>query len=202
VSPERPTFLPLPATQLAPLAHWLLAVQTPSPLAQGQSSEHARSAAVLQTGLSTHTTSLVVVPATDCFWFAPHVFQALQVAALTWVLNVPLLQAAHWRSLVVVGAAVWRLPGWQLFTSLHFRSDVAVAGVDSYWLELQTVSAVQVPFFSYFPAPQVEQIRSDVALGGTLSLSPDLHCDQAVQVAALRPPLKVPLSHGLHARSA
>jgi hypothetical protein len=92
----------------------LLAVHTPSPLAQGQSVEHARSAAVLQTGLSTHTTSDVAVPATDTFWLAPQTFQLLQVAAFGWVLNVPALHGAHCRSVVVVGAAVCRLPATQL----------------------------------------------------------------------------------------
>jgi hypothetical protein len=66
VSPLRPTFFPLPATQLEPDSHWLLAVQTPTPLGQGQSVVHARSRAVLQVGLSTHTESLVDVPALVC----------------------------------------------------------------------------------------------------------------------------------------
>src|SRR6188768_130356 len=65
VSPARPTFLPLPATQVAPLAHWLLAVHTPSVLAHGHCVVHARSLAVLHAGLSTHTASLVAVPAID-----------------------------------------------------------------------------------------------------------------------------------------
>ena len=101
---------------------------------------HVRSLAVLQTGLSTHTMSVVAEPATLWVWADVHAVQALQVLALTCVLNVPELQAAHCRSVVVVGSAVCLLPGWQAVSALHFRSESALAGVDSYWLELHTVS--------------------------------------------------------------
>ena len=67
VFPVRPTFLPLPATQLDPLSHCSSFVQTPTALGHGQSTVQVRSVAVLHTGLSTQTTSVVAVPATLCF---------------------------------------------------------------------------------------------------------------------------------------
>lgn len=303
----RPTLLPLPATQVEPLTHWLLAVQTPSALAHGHCVVHARSGAVLQTGLSVHTTSLVEVPAMVWFWLAEQTVHAWQVAefcavenlpvaqavhtlllvalplvaekpaaqlvhashvltllalvnvplgqasqtrslvadaavlmrvpglhvlravqlrsrsvvgdcdsyslalhlvqteqsvALTWVLNVPELHAAHCRSVVAVGTAVCLLPGWHAVSVSHFRSETEVAGVDSNCLELQTVSATHWPLASYFPAPQLEQTRLDVEVGATLSLSPDPHTAQGVHDAAFTTPLKAPAGHGLQARSA
>jgi hypothetical protein len=96
--------------------------------------------------LSTHTASLVAEPAALWVWAAVHTVHALQVLALVCVLNVPALQAAHCRSVVVVGSAVCLLPGWHAVSALHFRSDSAVAGVDSYWLALQTVSGWHASF--------------------------------------------------------
>src|SRR5215216_564953 len=52
VSSLRPTLLPLPGTQDAPLTHWSLAEHTPSALAQGHSAVHSRSEAVLHSGSS------------------------------------------------------------------------------------------------------------------------------------------------------
>jgi hypothetical protein len=68
-------------------------------------------------------------------------------------------------------------------------------------LALQTVSDLHSPLASYFPAPHVEQTRSDVGVGSTLSLSPALQVDHVVQAAALRLLLKLPASQGLQARS-
>jgi len=64
----------------------------------------------------------------------------LQEVELTCVLNCPELQAAHCRSVTLVGAAVWALPGWQLVNAEHFLSEEAVAAVDSYCDEVQAVS--------------------------------------------------------------
>ena len=61
--------------------------------------------------------------------------------ALVCALKVCELHAAHCRSVVAVGAAVCRVPAWQTVNAEHFRSEVAVAGVDSYSVDLQTVSA-------------------------------------------------------------
>jgi len=63
----------------------------------------------------------------------------------------------------------------QAVNAVHFLSEVAVAGTDSYSLELQTVSDMHWLFALYLPAPQAEQTRSEVLLGGTLSVSPVLH---------------------------
>jgi hypothetical protein len=82
----------------------LLAVHTPSPLAQGQSTVQGRSAAVLQTGLSVQTTSLVEVPALVWFWLALQTFQSWQAAALVMVEKVPEEHALHVRSLIALPA--------------------------------------------------------------------------------------------------
>jgi hypothetical protein len=103
--------------------------------------------------------------------------------------------------LVAVGAAVCWLPAWQTVKAEHFRSDVAVAGLASYSVAVQTVRARHWPLLSYLPTPHVEQIRSEVALGATLWLSPVLHVDQGAQVAALSVLLKVEAAQGLHLRS-
>jgi hypothetical protein len=103
---------------------------------------------------------------------------------------------------VAVGAAVCRLPAWQVLIVLQTRLVVAVAGVDSYSVDLQTVRGTQEPPDSYLPAPHVEQTRSDVAVGATLCVSPDLHVDHLAQAAALSEELKAPLAQGAHLRSA
>jgi len=105
------------------------------------------------------------------------VAHASQLAAFCVVLYLPASQATHCRLVVVVGATVCLLPGWQIVNAVHVLSEVAVAAVDSYWLELQTVSDRHWPFALYLPAPQAEQTRSEVLLGATLSVSPVLHSD-------------------------
>ena len=103
--------------------------------------------------------------------------------------------------MVAVGPAVWRVPGAQLLTALQTRLDVAVAGFDSYSVELQTVSGKQEPPDSYLPAPHVEHTRSEVAVGVTLCVSPVLHCPQGAQAAALSSELNVLAGHAVHVRS-
>jgi len=76
-----------------------------------------------------------------------------------------------------------------------------VAGVDSYSLAAQTVSGWQASLTSYFPAPHFEHTRSEVELGGTLSVSPDLHCAQGAQATAFKTLLNVPVAQALQARS-
>jgi hypothetical protein len=88
-------------------------VHTPSPAAQGQSTVHVRLAAVPQTGLSVHTTSLVEVPAWVWFWLALQTFQAWQEAALVVVEKVPEVHAVHVRSLIAL-PAVAEKPAAQL----------------------------------------------------------------------------------------
>src|SRR5215207_4013542 len=95
VLPLRPNFLPPFSTQLAPLTHCELSVHTPSPLTHRQATVHARSLSVSQTGLSTHTMSLVDVPAATWSWFEVHAVQALQEAAFVVVENLPFSHSVH-----------------------------------------------------------------------------------------------------------
>ena len=116
---ERPTFCPLPATQLEPDWHWLLAVQTPTPLGQGQSVVQARSRAVLQVGLSTHTASLVAVPALVCVCVDVQRVHGLHMAALS-VVEKPLVQAVQTLFVVVLPPCAEKpglqfAQGWQRF---------------------------------------------------------------------------------------
>ena len=70
-----------------------------------------------------------------------HAVNGLQDMEFVCVLKVPELQAWHTRFVVAVGEPVCRLPAWQTVNAEHFRSEVAVAGVDSYSVVgLQTVS--------------------------------------------------------------
>ena len=103
--------------------------------------------------------------------------------------------------MVAVGAAVCRLPAWQTVNAEHFRSEIALAGVDSYSVDLQAVRARHCPLLSYFPLPHTEQTRSDVAFGATLSLSPDLQVDHAAHIATFSALLKVLAGHAPHMRS-
>jgi hypothetical protein len=148
VSPARPTFLPLPETQLVPLAHWSFAVHTPSALEHGHSFVQARSSAASQSGPFVHTASLVDVPGFVSSWVARHSIQGTHVAWFAVLVNVPASQSAHSRSVLAVGAFACRRPASHVVSSKHS------------------------PFDSYCPAPHVEQTRSEVAVGGTLSLSP------------------------------
>jgi hypothetical protein len=136
----------------------------------------------------------------DWFCAAVQTFHALHVE-LTCVLNCPAPQGAHCRSDVVVGAAVWALPGWQVVNAEHFLSETAVAAADSYWAAVQAVSDRHCPPDSYLPAPHFEQTRSEARLGATLSVSPVAHWLHAVHCAAFTALLNVPAAHGLHARS-
>jgi len=137
--------------------HWLLAVHTPSPDAQGQSTVQVRLAAVPQTGLSVHTASLVDVPALVRVWLLLHVVQAVHMAVLAAVVK-PDVQAVQVRSLVVLPATV-EYPAAQLdqlsqlmelaavlkvplTQSTQVRSLVAVAPLRIFLPAAQLVSAV------------------------------------------------------------
>jgi len=95
---------------------------------------------------------------------------------LTWVLNCPALQAAHFRSDVAVGAVVWALPAGQVVNAEHFLSEVAVAAVDSYWAAVHAVNAEHflsetavAAIDSYWAAVQAvnaEHFLSEVAVAG------------------------------------
>lgn len=181
-----------PAAQLDQASHVLtLLVVVNVPLAHAsQTRSLVAEAAVLMRVPALHTLRVVqlrsrsVVGDCDSYSLAAHLVQTEQSVALAWVLNVPELHAAHCRSVVAVGAAVCLLPAWHAVSVSHFRSETDVAGVVSNCWELHTVSATHLPFASYFPAPQLEQTRLEVELGGTLSLSPDAHTAHGAHASA------------------
>jgi hypothetical protein len=109
--------------------------------------------------LSTHTASLVEVPATVWFWLGVHVVQALHEAAFVVVENVPFVQGVHVLSLVAL-AGVAQDPAEQLTQGVQvLRFDVAVN----------------------VPLSQATHTRSDVGVAATPMRVPAAHVVREAQ---------------------
>jgi hypothetical protein len=192
--------LPLPATQVEPATHWLLAVQTPTPLAQGQAVVQVRSGAVLQTGLSTHTTSLVAVPAWVCVWFAVQVVQGVHVAAFCVVEKVPLGQGVQLLSVVLLPACV-ELPALHVFhvwQALWFAVDVKVPLLQAWQTRSEVAVAAIVMRVPAAHVVNAAHFRSCVAVGACDSNCAAVHWLQTEHAVALFWELYAPLLQGAH----
>jgi hypothetical protein len=64
------------------------------------------------------------------------------------------------------------------------------------------VKSVHTPFLAYLPVPQLEQTRSLLALGATLSVSPGAQAFHALHALTLNVPLNVPAPQAEHTRFA